>query len=184
MHSSGARTRRDEEDQLSESICSKWGSTNTIFWFPYQDCQTLEEAFLAQFNDKFYNDDQFMQAQAEFEHTLDLARKGMLEGTRRIQLINPATTKPEIIYEIKTHYPNSQRSSKRTGYIGARLFHGQDESKPNAVICVYLYAKVDQRKRDAQINQDRAAKTAAFRFDECRRSHWEKLVEIPSSVQK
>ncbi|WP_416516960.1 hypothetical protein [Bifidobacterium asteroides] len=182
MHSSGAQTHRGEEDQLPESICSKRGSTNTIFWFPYGECQTLEDAFQEQFSNKFYNDDQFVQAQVEFEHTLDLARKGMLEGIRQIQLINPATTEPEIIYEIKTHYPNSQRSSKRTGYIGARLFHGQDESKPNGVICVYLYAKVDQGKEDAHINQDEAAKSAAFRFDECRRSRWEKLVEVPPSV--
>lgn len=163
------------------SICSKRGSANTIYWFPDHECQTLEDAFLLHFSDKFYNDDQLVQAQVEFEHTLDLARKGKLEGTRQIQLINPATTKPEIIYEIKTHYPNSQRSRRRIGYIGARLFHGQDESKPNGVICVYLYAKVDQRKEDTRINQNRAAKRAAFRFDECRRSNWEKLVEIPPS---
>lgn len=184
MHSSGEWTRRDGEDQCPESICSKRGSTNTIFWFPSQECETLEKAFLSQFSDKFFNDYQFVQAQVEFEHTLDLARKGMLEGIRQIQLINPATTKPELIYEIKTHYPNSQRSSKSTSYIGARLFHGQDESKPNGVICVYLYAKVDQGKEDARINQDEAAKSAAFRFDDCRRSNWEKLLEIPPSVQK
>ena len=182
MYSSGERTHRGEGDWLPKSICSKRGSTNTIFWFPYHECPTLEDAFMAQFSDKFYNDDQFVQAQVEFEHTLDLARKGMLEGIHQIQLINPATTEPEIIYEIKAHYPNAQRSSRRTAYIGARLFHGQDESKPNGVICVYLYAKVDQRKRDARINQDKAAKSAAFRFDECRRSHWEKLVEVPPSV--
>lgn len=182
MHSSGAWTHRGEEDGWPQSICSKRGSTNTIFWFPYHECLTLEDAFLEQFSNKFYNDYQFVQAQVEFEHTLDLARKGMLEGIHQIQLINPATTKPEIIYEIKTHYPNSRRSSRRTAYIGARLFHGQDESKPNGVICVYLYAKVDQGKEDARINQDKAARSAAFRFDECRRSNWEKLVEIPPSL--
>ena len=181
MYFSGARTRRGGEDQWPKSICSKQGRTNTIFWYRNNTYPTLEDAFLGEFNDKFYNDDQLVQAQVEFEHTLDLARKGKLEGTRQIQPINPATTKPEIIYEIKTHYPNSQRSRRRTSYIGARLFHGQDDSKPNGVICVYLYAKVDQRKEDARINQNEAAKTAARRFDACRKNKWAGLVEVPPS---
>lgn len=163
------------------SICSKRGSTNTIYWFPDHECQTLEDAFLKQFGDKFYNDDQFVQAQAEFERTLDLAREGRLEGTQQIRPINPETTKPEILYEIKTHFYNTQRSKTTIGYVGARLFHGQDEAKPNGVICVYLYAKVEQGGDDERINQNSAAKSAAFRFDECRRSNWEKLVEIPPS---
>lgn len=164
-----------------ESICSKRGSANTIYWFPDHECQTLEDAFLMQFSDLFYNDDQLVQAQVEFEHTLDLAREGRLEGTQQIRPINPETTEPETLYEIKTNFYNTQRSKRTTGYVGARLFHGQDEAKPNGVICVYLYAKVEQGENDERINQNAAARSAAFRFDECRKSNWVKLVEIPPS---
>lgn len=181
MNLSEGRTHRGGEDQCPKSICSKRGNNNIIYWFPNHECQTLEDAFLVQFSDKFYNDDQLVQAQVEFEHTLDLARKGRLEGTQQIRTINPDTTKPEILYEIKTDFYNTQRSKRKTGYVGARLFHGQDDAKPNGVICVYLYAKVEQGDNDSRINQNSAAKSAAFRFDECRRSNWEKLVEIPPS---
>jgi hypothetical protein len=128
---------------------------------------------------KFYSPYQAAQAAVEFLDTIERAKSGNLKPVYEIRPINPATTKPEIIYEIKTHWNNTKRSADTNGYLGARLFHGEPQQLPNAIIGVYLLCKSEYSDdEDGWLAQTGAAKKAAWRFDECRRKSWPDLHEI------
>ena len=164
---------------VPSSICARKGSRNRLYWFPSENVKTLEDAFETYILPKFYSEYEAAQAFEDFIEVLGRAKKGDLKPIYEIRLINPATTKPEIIYEIKTHWNNTSRSAKTLGYVGARLFHGEPSEKPASVICVHLLCKIEyQDDEDGWLKQTGAAKQAAFRYDECRRGEWAKLVEF------
>ncbi|WEV58638.1 hypothetical protein OZX67_07495 [Bifidobacterium sp. ESL0728] len=172
------KTKYDEtRERLPEhcnSVCAKPGSHNTLYWYPQSGVPTIESAFKRYVAPRFFRWKQAVRAFAEFEDVLKRAKRGNLRPIYEVRTINPATTMPEIIYEIKTHWNNAQRSIKTSGYIGARLFYGEPEEKPNTVICVYLMCKVEHDDNETGwLVQTAAAKKAAFRFDECRRNNWD-----------
>ncbi|OZG60654.1 hypothetical protein BLEM_1723 [Bifidobacterium lemurum] len=162
-----------------QSICSRHGSKNHMFWYPQPDVETLEKAFLRYVAPQFFSKYQAAQATEDFIETLNRAKQGDLEPVYEIRLINPATTKPERIFEIKNHWNNAKRSSKTAGYVGSRLFHGEPYEIPNGIVATWLMCKVRDPDADSTWNkQSAAAKQAAFRLDECRRHNWKGLVEM------
>ncbi|MFT8988479.1 MAG: hypothetical protein ABF966_09650 [Bifidobacterium psychraerophilum] len=161
------------------SICGRKGSTNRAYWYSDSHAETIDDAFDQYVASKFYSPYQAAQAAEEFMDTMERAKRGDLEHVDEIRPINPATTEPETIYEIKTHWHNSKRSANTSGYLGARLFHGEPPQRPNTIIGVYLMCKSEYSDDDDEwLAQTGAAKSAAWRFDECRKKNWCDLHEI------
>ncbi|MBS6345007.1 MAG: hypothetical protein KH404_04630 [Bifidobacterium pseudolongum] len=158
--------------ESDSSLCCQDGM-HDLFWYPQSDAKTVEEAFEQYVLPKFYSPFQAARAMEDFLDTLDRARRGVLKPVREVRVITPSVTKPWVVFEIKNNWDNTQRSSKRSGYVGSRLFHGEPEERPNSIVATWLTVKLEDVDDDAtRSKQTGAAKQAAFRLDECERHEW------------
>lgn len=165
-----------------ESICSicvnkETFSDNTFYWYPRSSAENLEEAFETYIAPAFFDEYAAASAEAEFLGMVERAKKGTLEPINELKLMNTENTNPEIIFEIKTQWPNTRRSATTSGYLGARLFHGEPKELPNSIVSVYLHCKKeDVDDEETRSKQTAAARTAAYFLGECRRQGWKELV--------
>lgn len=169
----------------SESLCcTRGGRDHELYWYPRDGMQTVEEAFERIVLPKFLSEYQAAQAIEDFREILARASRGELDPVYEARVINPDTTKPRLVYEIKGHWPNSRRSAKKVDYIGARLFHGEpaDFCDHNAVVSTWLMVKLgDNDDADMRRKQTQAARSAAQALDVCEHNGWLGIrrVQIP-----
>ncbi|MCH4835336.1 hypothetical protein LF919_05405 [Bifidobacterium pseudolongum] len=158
--------------ESDSSLCCRSGA-HDLFWYPKPDARTVEEAFERYVLPKFHSPFQAARAMEDFLDTLDRARRGILKPVREVRVITPTVTKPWTVFEIKNNWDNTQRSARRSGYVGSRLFHGEPEERPNSIVATWLMVKLEDVDDEAtRSKQTGAAKQAAFRLDECERHGW------------
>lgn len=168
------------ELESNRSICVRKTTPedNKFYWYPRSSCSDLVDAFEKYILPAFFSEYAAASAEEDFLETVERAKKGALKPVYELRLMNPKNTAPEIIFEIKSEWPNTRRSAKTTGYVGARLFHGEPAELTDSIVSVYLHCKEDDA--DPEVTRDkqtRAARTAGFYLSQCRREKWKGLIE-------
>lgn len=166
-----------------ESLCSVCATSdkltdNHFYWLPNSRVDNLEDAFELYIAPSFYSEYAAASAEEDFLEKVERAKTGDLKPVNEVRLIDPDNTYPEHIFEIKTDWPNAERSARSHGFLGARLFHGEPRELPHSIVSVHLHCKKEDIDDESTwIKQTGAARAAAFRLGEERRKRWRNIVK-------